>query len=376
MSIDRRGFLAALAAGSAVLGGCATGSTGPDNIVAHRKVRVINTHAHWYPREWVDLMAKEGGQNGAKMTTNARGEVSFSMPGTQFRGQEQESTEGGTLFREDQIDVVERLKTMDATGVDIQVMSLTTPMVYWAPPAFGLKLSQTFNDAASAMHLKYPNRLYAMAMVPMQAPELAVKEIERASKLPGLQGLYMATNISGKNLDEKSFFPVYAKCEELGWPIFLHPTAPVGGARTSRYFLVNLLGNPYDTGIAAASLMFGGVMDTFPKLEVMLPHAGGTFPALVGRMDQGVATRPELKGMTKKPSAYLRRFYYDTIAHDNAFLMYMVQQIGADRIVVGDDYPADMGYRRPVDVVEQLTQLSIADRDLILSGNAARLLKL
>ena len=336
-------------------------------------MRIINTHAHWYPPEWVDLLEKEGNQNGAEVGRNARGEVTFLKTGAQFRGVEEK---GKIAFRHNQIDIEQRLKNMDDTRVDIQVLSLTTPMVYWAPPAFGLKLSQAFNDACSAVHLKHPERFLGMAMVPMQAPDLAVQEIERASRLPGICGIYMATHINGKNLDEKEFFPVYAKCEELNWPIFLHPGNPIGGDRTKKHFMVNFLGNPYDTGIAAASLMFGGVMDAFPKLDVMLPHAGGTFPALIGRMDHGTTMRPEVKHMTKPPSEYLRRFHYDTIAHNSSFLMYMVREIGADRIVLGDDYPADMGYKRPVDVVDGLTDLTTSERNMILSSNAERLLRL
>lgn len=339
-------------------------------------MKIINTHAHWYPQEWVDLLEKEGAANGAEMGRNARGEVSFNFAGTQFRGADEEAGRGKIVFRFDQIDIDERLKTMNAQRVDVQVLSLTTPMVYWAPPAFGLKLSQAFNDACSAVHLKHPDRFLAMATVPMQAPELALKEVERAAKLPGIRGIYLATHINGTNLDAKEFFPIYAKCEELGWPVFLHPGNPIGGARTSRHFLVNLLGNPYDTGIAAASLMFGGVMDAFPKLDVMLPHAGGTFPGLIGRINHGATIRHELKHMPKPPEAYLSRFYYDTITHSDHFLMYMIQEIGADRIVLGDDYPADMGYKKPVEVVERLTQLSQAQRDMILGGNARRLLKL
>ena len=181
--------------------------------------------------------------------------------------------------------------------------------------------------------------------------------------------------INGVNLDEKQFFPVYAKCEELGWPIFLHPTAPVGGARTSRYFLVNLLGNPYDTGIAAASLMFGGVMDKYPMLDVMLPHAGGTFPHLIGRMDHGTTVRAECKHMTKPPSSYLRRFHYDTITHSDSILLNLIRQVGADRVVMGSDCPADMSYTQPVQVIERINELKSDERELIVSGNAARLLK-
>ena len=117
-------------------------------------------------------------------------------------------------------------------------------------------------------------------------------------------------------------------------------------------------------------------MDAYPRLDVMLPHAGGAFPALIGRMDHGTKMRPEIKHMTKPPSSYLRRFHYDTIAHNSHFLMYMIREIGADRIVLGDDYPADMGYKRPVDVVDELTELTTSERDMILSTNAERLLRL
>jgi aminocarboxymuconate-semialdehyde decarboxylase len=215
-----------------------------------------------------------------------------------------------------------------------------------------------------------------MATLPMQAPQLAVEEVARAAKLPGIRGVYMGTHVNGRNLDEKEFFPVYAKCEELGLPIFLHPVAPTGRERMRKYHLGNFLGNPLETGIAAASLVFGGVMDAFPKLDVMLPHAGGIFPALIGRMDHGTTVRVECRHMTRPPSSYLRRFHYDTITHSDGILMNLVRQVGADRVVMGSDCPADMSYTRPVDVVERLTELSAAGRDAILGGNAARLLKI
>jgi aminocarboxymuconate-semialdehyde decarboxylase len=324
----------------------------------------IDTHAHWYPPEWVDLIAREGAANGAEVGKNDKGQVTLKAPGIALRPQ----------FIPSYVDIPTRLKLMDEGRVDMHALSLTSPMVYWAPPEFGLKLSQAFNDACSAAHLKYPNRFVGMAMVPMQAPELAVQEVDRAAKLPGIRGVYMATHVNGKNLDEKEFWPVYARCEALKLPIFLHPTAPVGAERMKKYHLGNFLGNPYETGIAASSLMFGGVMDAYPKLDVMLPHAGGTFPALIGRMDHGATVRAELKHMTKAPSTYLRRFHYDTIAHSDQILMNLVRQVGADRVVMGSDCPADMGYTRPVDVVERLRELDAGQRDEILGGNAARLL--
>jgi aminocarboxymuconate-semialdehyde decarboxylase len=323
---------------------------------------VIDTHSHWFPPEWIDLIEKEGAANGAKIGRNAKGQLTFQVPGMPY------------TFKNEYTDIEQRFKAMEEAGVEMHVLSLTSPTVYWAPPEFGLKLSQVWNDKCSEIVMKYPDRFIGLASVPMQAPELAVKELERAAKLPGLRGVYMATAINGVNLDDKSFFPVYAKCEEVNWPIFLHPLNTLGAERLSRYHLRNLLGNPYDTGVAAASLIFGGVMDAFPKLVVVLAHAGGAFPALVGRMDHGAAVRAEAK-LPKPPSQYVRRFYYDTITHNDQILLNLIRQMGADRIMLGSDHPADMSSARPADAVERLTELSRSERDLILGGNAERLLK-
>jgi aminocarboxymuconate-semialdehyde decarboxylase len=326
----------------------------------------LDTHAHWFPPEWVELLEREGGKNGAEISRNEQGRLLMVAPGIRLR----------PTFTPPYVDIATRLKIMDEARVDMHALSLTSPMVYWASPDFGLKLSQVFNDACAVAHQKHPNRFIGMAMLPMQAPDLAVQEAQRAAALPGIRGVYMATHVNGKNLDEKEFWPVYEQCEKLGLPIFLHPVAPVGKERTSKYHLGNFLGNPYESGIAAASLIFGGVMDAFPKLDVMLPHAGGTFPWLIGRMDHGTTVRAECKHMTKPPSTYLRRFHYDTITHSDQILMNLIQLVGVDRVVMGSDCPADMSYTRPVDVVERLKELSSGERDAIVGGNAARLLKM
>ena len=325
----------------------------------------IDTHAHWFPPEWVELIRTEGEKYGAKTIRHEKGHLTVQAPGIALRGN----------FLPTYVELAERLKLMDAARVDMHALSLTSPMVYWAPPEFGLKLSQVYNDACAAAHLKYPQRFVGMMMVPMQAPELAVQEIERAAKLPGIRGLYMATHINGKNLDDETLWPVYAACEKHGLPVFLHPVSPVGTERMRKYHLGNFLGNPYETGIAAASLMFGGVMDQYPKLDVMLPHAGGTFPHLIGRMDHGTTVRAECKHMTKPPSSYLRRFHYDTITHSDPILLNLIRQVGADRVVMGSDCPADMSYTQPVQVIERMKELQADERELIVSGNAARLLR-
>jgi len=323
----------------------------------------IDTHAHWCPDEWVKLVEKDGPRNGAKLGRNDKGHTTFV---TEKMVQ---------TFAPAFIDLDLRLQAMDRARVNMHVLSLTSPMVYWAPPEFGLALSQAYNDAASRAHQKHPQRFLGAAMLPMQAPQLALKELERIAKLPGMRALYIATNINGTELDDKSFWPIYAKCEELGWPVMLHPVDTIGSDRTKKYYLRNLLGNPYDTGVAAAHLIFGGVLDAFPRLEVLLPHAGGTLPGLIGRLDRGTAVRPELKHMKQPPSAYLRRFTYDTIGHNDQILMNLIRMVGADRVMIGSDYCFDMGFELPVDVVERLTDLSAAERSQILGATAAKLLK-
>jgi aminocarboxymuconate-semialdehyde decarboxylase len=327
-----------------------------------RAMRAIDIHAHWYPEEWLKLFEKDGPKEGATLERISGG----------YRIRTERIV---NAFDDRFVGLDSRLQKMDEIKVDVHALSLTTPMVYWASPGLGLALSQAFNDAASAAHSRHPDRLYGLAMVPMQVPELAVKELERASKLPGIRGMYLATNVNGQELDEKAFWDVYAKAEELGWTIFLHPVDTIGSNRTGKYYLKNLLGNPYDTGVAAAHLIFGGVLDRFPTLGFNLPHAGGAFPGLIGRLDHGTKVRPELQHMKQLPSAYLRRFTYDTIGHDDRINANLVKLVGADRVTLGSDYCFDMGLDDPRKAVRSL-DLSDEDRALISGGNASKLLGL
>ena len=325
-------------------------------------MKTIDIHAHWYPQEWLSLFEKDGPREDAALERT---------PG----GYKVKAKHITNAFDEKFVDLTDRIKQMDARGIDVHALSLTTPMVYWASPALGLALSQAFNDAAAAAHRKHPLRFCGLAMLPMQDPALALKELERAAKLPGMRGLYLATNVNGFELDEKRFWDVYGKCEELGWTIFLHPVDTVGKDRTVRYYLKNLCGNPYDTGIAAAHLIFGGVLDRFPKLDFNLPHAGGTMPGLIGRWDHGTKVRPELKHMKRPPSEYLRRFTYDTIGHDDRINANLVRLVGADRVTLGSDYCFDMGLDDPLATIRRLS-LKNDEYEMIAGKNAARLLHL
>jgi aminocarboxymuconate-semialdehyde decarboxylase len=356
--LTRRHLLKGAAAGAALV---AFG--GARQVFAQAAVRAIDIHAHYFPQGYLDLFAGEGKSAGAD----------FRMTPDGFFWSADGASQGPlpTKF----IDLKQRVADMDQQGVAVQALSLTSPMIYWAPAELSHKLAKAWNDGASAAHLEYPQRFVGLITLPMLAPERAVEELERAAKLPGMRGVYLGTNIHTKDLDDPMFLPVYEKIHALGLPIFLHPLKTIGGDRMKPYYLSNLLGNPYDTGIAASHLIFGGVLDKFPNLQVNLPHAGGTLPILIGRIDQGWKVRKETKHLAQAPSAYLRRFTYDTIAHDPKIMKFVISEVGADRVLLGSDYCYDMGYERPVQFVDSLG-LDAKDRDMILGGTAAKLLNI
>jgi len=273
------------------------------------------------------------------------------------------------------IDLPQRLAEMGLQGVAMQALSLTAPMVYWADGATSQKLACAWNDGAIAAHKAYPDRFVVLATLPMLDPDRAIDELNRVAQQPGVRGVYMGTNIDGHDLDDPMFEPILARIEALDLPIFLHPLQTIGGKRLGVFYLNNFLGNPIDTAIAAAHLIFAGVLDRHPKLQVNLPHAGGVLPILIGRIDHGWERRKETKHLAQAPSTYLRRFTYDTIAHSKPIMEFVISMVGADRVMIGSDYCFDMGYEQPVGFVEELN-LSSEERKMILGTTAAKLLKL
>jgi aminocarboxymuconate-semialdehyde decarboxylase len=326
-------------------------------------MRAIDIHAHWFAPQWVELLEREPDAHGAKIGKNEKGATILTIPGVPLV----------SSFPPDMVDLDYMVKAMDEAGIAVRLFSLTNPMVNWAPPEFGARLARAFNEGCAEAYARYPRRFRAAMTLPMQAPELAVKELEHAARLPGICAVYMSMHINGKNLDDQSFWPVYERCEALGLPLCLHPVNPCGIERMRNYHMRNLIGNPHEAAIAAADLIFGGVLDAFPRLEVVLPHAGGTFPWLVGRWDNGVATRRELKHMKRPASEYLRRFHYDTISHHPQIMHFLMEMTGADRIMIGSDYNMDAGYPRPLDFIDKIPQLTPQERELILHLTAERL---
>jgi aminocarboxymuconate-semialdehyde decarboxylase len=328
-------------------------------------VRPIDIHAHFFPQEYLDVLAEDGPRFGVEYKAAEEG---FYIK-TEVRFQ------GPLPYRS--VDLKLRIADMDAQGTAVQAMSLTGPMAHWGDAEVSHKLSRAWNDAASAAHVQYPQRLFGLLTLPMLFPDRAIDELNRASKLPGLRGVYMGTNINQRDLDDPLFETIFARIEALDLPVFLHPLTVAGGQRTAPYSLANLISFPFDTTIAACRLIFGGVLDRHPKLRFTLPHGGGVLLMLLGRIDHGAKVRPEIEKLRlpRPPSQYLDRFTYDTVVHSKSVMEFVIGEVGADRIMIGSDYCLDMGYEQPVHFLDQVN-LTSAQRKMILGENAARLLKL
>jgi aminocarboxymuconate-semialdehyde decarboxylase len=357
----RRMLQGSLAAAVTAVGGVKDALAQP---AAKPAVRAIDIHAHYFPQAYFDLFSDED--------RRFNSEFRMTDEGFYFKTPSQSSGPLSTKF----IDLKQRLADMDAQGVAVQALSLTGPMVYWSDGKLSLELARAWNDAAVAAHQARPDRFVVLATLPMLDPDRASDELYRVSKLPGVRGLYMGTNIDGRDLDDPLFEPIFTRIEALDLPIFLHPLAPaVGGKRLQPYSFPNLVAFPMDTTVAACHLIFGGVLDRHPKLQFTLPHAGGVLPTLIGRLDHGWKVIPAAKRSVQAPSAYLRRFTYDMITHSKPLMEYVISQVGVDRIMLGSDYCFEVGYDQPVQVIEEL-RLNSEQRKMILGGTAANLLKI
>jgi aminocarboxymuconate-semialdehyde decarboxylase len=326
---------------------------------------IIDLHAHYIPQSFLEAIEKEGAQHGASLRRNG-GSPTILVAGRPY----------GPITRH-YYETKPRLADMDRAGVDIQVLSLNPPMVYWAEAALGARLARLYNDELAGAVSQRPDRLAGLATVPLRDVPEAVAELTRAIRELGLRGVYIGSNVCGKDLDHPDLLPFFATAEALRAPVFIHPIDVLGVERLRDYYLHNGLGNPYETALAAARLIFGGVLDRLPRLQVCLAHAGGALPYLIGRLDRVHRVRKEAqRNVRRAPSRYLRRFTFDTITHHEPALRYLIGLVGADRVALGTDYRFDMGTRDPVRTVRSMRQISRAERTAILSGVAAKLLQL
>jgi aminocarboxymuconate-semialdehyde decarboxylase len=264
---------------------------------------------------------------------------------------------------------------MAASKVDVQVLSVCPQtFVYAQPPALAAAFARIQNEQLAKLVKARPDRFLAIATLPMQAPKLAADELRHAVRTLGLRGAQIGSNVAGKNLDDPALEPVWATAAELDAFILLHPINVAGVDRLSSYYLNNLIGNPLDTTIAAACLVFSGVLERHPSLKICLSHGGGFVPYQAGRFLHGWHVRKEPKSkLPKPPTESLGRFYFDTIVHSKDVLEFLVGNAGVDRVLLGSDYPFDMGMP---DGVLQVRGLSIpaGAQSSILGGRAKALL--
>ena len=276
--------------------------------------------------------------------------------------------------------VTERLRDMDKMGVDIQaVCPAPYHFFYFTEPDYGAELAREVNEGIAKLVADTPDRFVGLGSVPLQNAELALRELDHAVKNLGLRGVEICTNVNGKNLTDPSLKldKFFARCEELGVLIFMHPLGYTQGERLTNHYFNNVIGNPLESTVAVSHLIFDGVMARHPKLKVLVAHGGGFIAHYWARMDHAWRARNDTRtAIKRKPSSYLKRFYFDSITHDPLLLGRLVEQYGADHVVLGTDYPYDMADDHPLDTLAQVKRLAKAERELISGGNAARLLKL
>jgi aminocarboxymuconate-semialdehyde decarboxylase len=268
------------------------------------------------------------------------------------------------------------IATRQAASIDLTVIC-TPPHAFFYELAPTEGASTVQNDGLSRVVAEHQRHLAGLGTLPLQDVVLAVKELERVMTDLGLSGVEIASNINGEDLGSERFRPFWEAAEALGAVVFIHPafSGSIGGERMKAYDLRRIMGNLMETAQAAAHLIFSGILEAFPDLKIVLAHGGGVLPYLVGRLDHGyqVRTKPK-ENITRLPSTYLRMFYYDTITHYGPALRYLIDLVGVDHVLLGSDYPFDMGYDRPVEFVDRLPGLSQLDRERILGSNALRLL--
>ena len=308
----------------------------------------------------MELLRKESPKVAPRMTAIDANSFVLEIAGTPYRP-----------FPRGGFDIEHRFADMDAAEVDVQVLSATPQSyLYDQETSLALACATIQNDQIAKLVAAHPDRFLGIATLPMQAPELAAAELRRAVRTLKLRVAMIGSNVMGRNLDHPDLEPLWAAASELDTMLLVHPVNVGAADRLRSYYLNNLIGNPLDTTIAAACLVFGGVMERHPRLKVCLVHGGGFVPYQAGRWAHGWHVRPEPKvNIKQSPEPWIDRFYYDTILHSQQNLEFLIGSAGPRRVLLGSDYPYDMGTG---ECVRQVRALSIpeADKATVLGGEA------
>jgi len=281
---------------------------------------------------------------------------------------------GDKLFREVEENCFRediRLREMDETEVGIQVLS-NIPVLfnYWAKPGDALETSRFFNDHIAETVNNNPKRFIGLGTIPLQDIDLAIKEMQRCVHELKMPGVEIGTNVNGENLSEKKFFPFYKAAEQLSCALFVHPWKMMGEAQMPHYWLPWLVGMPAETSRAICSIIFGGVLEQFPKLRIAFAHGGGSFPFTLGRIVHGFNARPDLVAVDNgvNPRNYIGKFWVDSLVHDKKSMEFLIDIIGEDNICLGSDYPFPLGEQHPGKLIEKLELKKKTERKLLFKN--------
>lgn len=333
-------------------------------------MKSIDIHAHLVPRslwaaaeaqkDWYSYRHEPGDGLGTVLGTNGK-RTGFSSPKVRLTPDE-------------------RLQDMDAQGVDMQVVSIHTPLMgYHLDAVQGRALARDVNDEISSMTRQWPTRFAGLATLPVQDVDAAIKELERAVTVLGLKGAELDTIVNGANWDEPRFLPLFKAAESLGAVLFFHPQPQHNFMmeRAGGYGLSNSLGVIVEDAIVVATLILGGILEACPNLKACIAHGGGPACYAMGRIDRAWrGTPPERRTIPQPPSSYQRRLYYDTVVGSEAALRFTLDRVGADRVVLGSDWPFVPWHPSPVTWLQGLESLSQDEKDKILWRNLESLLGL
>jgi aminocarboxymuconate-semialdehyde decarboxylase len=327
-------------------------------------MNAVDMHNHFIAPEIIDFLSREGSHYATRIVERG-GRRFFLIQEKALRPIDGPISNANA-----------RIADMDREGIAMQAISCVPFLLYPdVPNDRALAIAQVNNDAMAALAIADSRHFVPLASVPLQDPSVAARELERASRM-NLRGVEIPPKVVERQLDDPQFEIFWQAAEALRMVVCIHPFEPAPVGALARYALGNLVGNLYDTGLAAALLIYGGVLERHPKLRFVLYHAGGTLPALIGRLDMGYRLMPECKqAIPRPPSTYLSQFHFDIIAHSREMLTHLVTAYGADRLVIGSDYPLPAGLAHPVQEVRALG-LPSAEEQKILSGNARDLLDL
>jgi len=324
-------------------------------------VRVVDFHNHYFPPEY--LKALEDGPSAVRVTTDAEGNPCLHYPGdtnVAVRGHR---------------DLAYREEVLEREGVDLQVLTLTTPGTHVEAPARAVELARMVNEALAAAAQRKSGRFAALATLPLNDPAASADELERAVRELGLRGAMVFSNVNGAALWDDRYLPLWERADDLGAVVHVHPTSPVGVEAMAEFWLMPLVGFPLDTTLAAAGLVFHGIPDRFPRIRWVLAHLGGAIPYLAERLDRGWYVFPECRAhLERAPSEVLKGFWYDGVNFDPRALRLAVEFAGASQVLAGSDYPHMIGSIQGMKGSIVAAGLTLEERGAILGGNADRLL--